>query len=611
MMKSRQTESERLSVRQQHGFFRWPSATGARRGRIIVRALLCSGCLLLLSFVPLKPFYTFMAVAFAHALPVRSEPVPNAILRVPPTQVVIWFDDALVPATSHLLVENAQGQSVTQQASYVNRANVHEMQLSLPRLAPGTYHVLWVAQSSDDGHVTEGAFLFTVASPHGTLPPGTGQGAAGFPTSSQQTLLTVPTLLQIVADWVVLLCMTLWVGGVFWETWLLSPMLAGEIALVAAATAASQRFRRLIPWLLGSIFIADVALLLSEALQLAHPWTGAFAPSLWEALVFGSQFGLFWTMRQGIIVLAVGLIALVQKRKWSSWRTRAMVQDSAHSPRSQDQSFVAQPFPSSVWRAWWEVLHGIPRLPTRFGEGWRNRSHVGQAEIVLGVAFLVAFALSGHATAVPNTILAYSLSVDLLHLVGNAVWIGGLLYIGVVLLPALRRLPIGQQAQVLALGVPQFSALALLSAVLLAATGSLNATVHLSSWQQLFTTLYGNVLVLKMEWFFLMAAISAYHAFALRPRLLYMLTKELPRAVAQMISLPLSPASGKALMTAHASGEGEQGQDAEQELSFATRRLMERMEAWLRREALLGAALLLCVALLSAFAGTVVPALAH
>src|SRR5205823_8067221 len=106
-----------------------------------------------------------------------------------------------------------------------------------------------------------------------------------------------------------------------------------------------------------------------------------------------------------------------------------------------------------------------------------------------------------------------------------AAWVGGLLYISSVLMPTLHRLSLRQYAQMLAQGVPEFSALALTSAIVLAATGSLNTSLHLTSLQQFLTTLYGWMLAVKIEFFLLMAALSAYHAFYLRPRLVQALSR--------------------------------------------------------------------------------------
>ena len=236
----------------------------------------------------------------------------------------------------------------------------------------------------------------------------------------------------------------------------------------------------------------------------------------------------------------------------------------------------------------------------------------GEVELLLVAALLVAFALSGHAAAVPAPELGYSLSVDLLHLLGNAVWVGGLLYIGFVIVPVLRRLSIRQHARVLALGLPAFSVLATVSVVVLAATGSLNATIRLTSWQQFLTTLYGWILAVKIEFFLLMVLLSVYHAFYLRPRLAQALTSSEEVVVGTpgqaLVGVGHASAARTAQATNNAPGTDDMaGERDEEEVSERAQHLAERLEGWLRREAMLGVAVLFCVALLGAFAGTLAP----
>jgi uncharacterized membrane protein len=204
---------------------------------------------------------------------------------------------------------------------------------------------------------------------------------------------------------------------------------------------------------------------------------------------------------------------------------------------------------------------------------------------------IFAFAMSGHAASTPPNERAYAVTVDFLHLLFNAAWLGGLLYISAVLVPAARALSPRESAVALARGVPAFSALAIVAAAFLTLTGSLNATVRLTTASQLVTTAYGRTLVVKTELFLVMCAISAYHAFQLRPQLAVALAPEKSAVVAVTGPGPVAPS---------ATPRGEHNED----VSPAAWRLAARMEDWLRREALLGIGVLACVGLLSVFSGT-------
>lgn len=252
----------------------------------------------------------------------------------------------------------------------------------------------------------------------------------------------------------------------------------------------------------------------------------------------------------------------------------------------------AQPVPD-WWRGVVQIIRGIPHLPAQLLAGWRRSAWVRRVEVLLGAALLVAFAFSGRAAAVPPSALGFLLSVDMLHLVGNAAWVGGLLYIGLVLVPSLGKLGTRSRARVLA------------------ATGPLDATVHMTSFQQFLTTPYGWTLAVKIECFLLMVAISTYHAFFLRPRLAQALAPSMPGApVLAQVETAHAGLSGKARATSGVSEtpSGRLGEQDDERNVGQMRRLAERMEVWLQREAALGGAVLLCTALLSVvFAGTLGP----
>lgn len=586
----------------------------ARRGlplRIVMGVAL--GFLLAVLAAPTGgPGTGLIPVASAHALLVRSDPAADAVLQAPPSRVRMWFSEDLNPLTSHAVVVDPSNREVDRGDSHVKPGNPREMDVGLQLLPAGTYVVAWRTQSAEDGHVTGGSFIFRIARPDGSVPPlpttlptGHFPGAAGVGATPTNTL-DGPTLAQTVSTWLALLLMTFWVGGLIWQTWILPPNSSGDPDVAVAARAAGQRFRQLAPYALIALIWADVGIVLAQAAELAGGWSGVTSPQLLQAILFGSRFGTFWWMRE-IVALAALLVAALPARERSRTASRAL-EGTDQAPLSADR-------PIADWRR--EVAHvlrRVPGLPRRLVVGVRDQSWWGRAEVALGAALLVAFALSGHAAAVQSSELAYAVSVDLLHLVCEAAWVGGLFYIGAVFIPALAKLEARQRARVLALGLPEFSAMAIVSAVVLAATGSLNTTIHLTSVSQFLTTAYGMTLAVKIEFFLIMVAISAYHAFVLRPRL----TVELAEAPGAESSLAANAPAREALVGSGAPREPQPASDIRGEerdggpvtdppLSGRGRRLADSLEDWLRREAMIGGIVLLCVALLAAFAGSLAP----
>lgn len=81
--------------------------------------------------------------------------------KTPPAGVRIWFDSGLEPAFSTLHVMNSDNQPVDKGDGHVDAQDNTILEVSLPSLPAGKYHVYWVAVSVDT-HRTEGDFSFTI-----------------------------------------------------------------------------------------------------------------------------------------------------------------------------------------------------------------------------------------------------------------------------------------------------------------------------------------------------------------------------------------------------------------------------------------------------------------
>jgi putative copper export protein/methionine-rich copper-binding protein CopC len=588
--------------------------------------------------------FAFAPNANAHALPVKTSPSPGELVQAPPSRVVIQFSENVNPQVASIRVLDQARRPVDNNDTTVDPADAHIVSVSLPLLKSGAYTVVWRVQSADDGHVSSGSYYFLIARADGSAPPAP-TGSTGVDDAST-AILDGPSLFQAIASWIALALLTVWVGGLIWETWILSPITARDADLSAGAQAAVQRFRALIPTMLGMLVLADVGVVVAQAAGLASDWSGAISPTYLRAVLFGSRYGVFWWVRQVIALVALYLTYAATSRGWASARAVKDPMDVvAIAPQPREDGATADAIPD--WRRELVVtLRGIEKLPERLIEGWRARSWFGRIELLLAALLILAFALTGHAAAVSADRFAFDFSVDLLHLLANCAWLGGLFYISLAFVPALSHLTPQGRARSLAIGLPEFGAVAILSAALLAATGSLNATVRMTSFDQLVTTAYGRTLVIKILLFLLMAAISAYHAFVLRPRLAATLSAERPVTREPVNPVVVSAAgteipapavqiqTGETLHTGASSGDVTQqdaalagGDGASSDASSAVtavrqesaavgaggpstgaRKLAGNLEDWLRREAILGLGVLLCAALLAAFAGSLATA---
>jgi copper resistance protein C len=101
------------------------------------------------------------SMAQAHAFLDHAVPGVGSTLDVPPTQVRIWFTEALERAFSTIKVTDASGREVDQGKATVDVKDPMVLEIGLSPLSPGTYRVAWRVVSVDT-HPTEGNFTFTV-----------------------------------------------------------------------------------------------------------------------------------------------------------------------------------------------------------------------------------------------------------------------------------------------------------------------------------------------------------------------------------------------------------------------------------------------------------------
>ena len=118
--------------------------------------LLCR--ILTLSLVLLLP----VARVSAHAFLERSDPPVGSKVQSVPAAVRIWFTEAIEPRFSSIQVFDATGKEIDKKDTHLDSGNRSLLEVSLPRLGPGTYKVVWRVVSADT-HVTSGDFRFQVA----------------------------------------------------------------------------------------------------------------------------------------------------------------------------------------------------------------------------------------------------------------------------------------------------------------------------------------------------------------------------------------------------------------------------------------------------------------
>jgi putative copper resistance protein D len=177
--------------------------------------------------------------------------------------------------------------------------------------------------------------------------------------------------------------------------------------------------------------------------------------------------------------------------------------------------------------AWWPVL-----FETQFGRVWQLRLGViaavfvavvcGLAQIkarmmliwvpwLLSIAFLVSLAWISHAAASVHPLGLFS---DVVHLCAAGAWIGGLVPLTLFLGGASFSL-----GQTVVLVLLRFSMLSLCCVSVLIVTGISNSWLLVGSLHALFTTPYGQLLLLKLTLFGIVIGFGARNRFLVKARL--------------------------------------------------------------------------------------------
>jgi copper resistance protein C len=95
----------------------------------------------------------------AHAKLQGSSPAPGAHLTAAPKTLTLTFNEAAQVGVLKLL----SGGKEIPIAVDKNAKAAASFTFPLPALAPGSYTVQWTAVAADDGHVTKGSFVFSIA----------------------------------------------------------------------------------------------------------------------------------------------------------------------------------------------------------------------------------------------------------------------------------------------------------------------------------------------------------------------------------------------------------------------------------------------------------------
>lgn len=289
---------------------------------------------------------------------------------------------------------------------------------------------------------------------------------AAFGTGTSRTIsdrLVVPLFFLAVFAFLAVLSTVFWVGGIIWETWILP---RDVTAWGPDLAAAARRFRHWATYALGLLFVADIGLAVAEPVVIANGWMVSHPSLSWLGMIlFESHFGLLWYIRQVIVVLALAVTLAPGK--------------------------------------------GV----TAF------------ARLLLSVVLLLTFVVPWN-TGPISWEMVYTTAANLLFTVAVAAWLGGLLYVGSVLLPVMSAMRPLQRARMLVYSLPEFSRVVAAGGACVLVAGFLSSTLQFIPWTEFLTTIYGRTLAVALELLVILLAMGAYHTLFLHPRLVEALSAQ-------------------------------------------------------------------------------------
>ncbi len=408
----------------------------------------------------------------AHTFLVQSAPQAGQRLGASPRTLSLQFSEAVAARGARVTVTGADGH-VAPLGPLATTEGGTALSAALPHLADGVYVVTWQVVSADDGHLSAGYFSF-------------GVGSAAFPTLTSGVSATT-SWPQTLASWLALWGLAISAGGLLSEMLIWRPLarvppdpapppaleIAGPVRDERVATPAAAR---------GDDWRGDDQTRPHQPRRMAahasRSGMGA-TPAVSPGTAVPGQIG---TMPRPLLYGA--LLAALVGASWSFVLMAAALQGSGP---------LAGLYPS----AWWAAVHTPAGALALAGVGLTLYAlvalcvlRVPAAAVIALVAAAAALALRSHPAA---TRAWWSLLAIVIHVALAVLWVGLLAHLVIMLWR--RPAPVTRAA--LHAALRRYARVALWSVALVGLTGVVAALTELHTVDQVVTTPYGRVLVLK------------------------------------------------------------------------------------------------------------------
>jgi copper transport protein len=437
--------------------------------------------------------------AYAHSLPMTEIPAANSVVpkgAALPSKIIVDFSERPSPAVSSLTVINSKNEQVSNGDFKVigDGGRLAMTTLDTKKLTDGLYTVQWETQSLDDGHIAKGSYVFGI----GNIMP----GAVASAVKQASTVQSVTSPLDGLVKWPVIVAQVAVVGGIFshlflWENF--GSKIGGRrvvgYAYDKANTLWLRRFSILIIASSVAILAAGSAYLFLQIIEISPHNTSGYW-SIFMSQISGAS-GTQWIMRSitSLIVIAFAV------------------------------------------SYYYVVKTNMRKMTTISAKVKTNKTNLATsllyAALITGSISILSNSITSHNAGV-HFLPSLSISLDWLHFMAVSIWIGGLFYISTVLLSTIRSRAATHADNMtkmesstdnpsttdksrsillyyLALLLPRFSILATISLGVIGVSGLYMAWTQLHSFNSLFSSSYGNILIIKLSIAVPLILLGAYH----------------------------------------------------------------------------------------------------
>jgi copper transport protein len=436
--------------------------------------------------------------AAAHSILKSSQPKAGSVVEEAPAHIELLFNEPVELTFGGIQVTGPDGQRYDTGEPEHPEGREDMVTIALSEGLPnGKYRVNWRIIAAD-GHPRAGKFGFRLNAPVAASSPTPADevlgeteerhGAAPAQEKDPQHAIEEATrpaeILLGVTRWFLFAGLLLLTGVfVFLAAVWLRPKGSFGQRPPQVEEVFARRTNSILRTAWRTAFVATLVSLPLQASVAAGVGLGEISGStVWDTL--GTRFGAVALVRLGLLVA----LALA----WP-WVRRAL---GLHPPAPTPLSVPASVGAAAVSRRpVWPLVVGIP----------------------IAAALLLTIGLAGHAGTLPP--IALNLTADLVHLLGVAVWLGGLIGLVLLAFPATRGTTETDRVGLLAPVISRFSDFALVAVAVIVASGGLRGYLEIRSIDGLTGTSYGLTLLVKLAAFLPLFALGAINNRWTKPRI--------------------------------------------------------------------------------------------